>query len=313
MTMGISAETVKTLRERTGAGMMECKKALLETGGDLDAAAETLRKAGLAKADKKAGRIAAEGAIALAKSKDGKRAALVEVNSETDFVARQPAFQSFGADIAEAVLAASTTEPEAVAALKLRDGRTVEETRRDLVAKIGEKIDVRRAGTLSSSERLGVYVHGGRIGTLVAITGGDDELARNLAMHVAWANPQYLTPADVPAEVVAKEREIQTAKASIEGKSPEITAKIAEGRLQKYLAEISFTGQALEQHPEKLPVGKVLSASGAKITSLLRFEVGEGIEKKQGNFAADVQAQIEAAKDKNKDKDKDKPGPDKPN
>jgi elongation factor Ts len=294
--MGISAETVKTLRERTGAGMMECKKALIETGGDLDAAAEIMRKAGLAKADKKAGRIAAEGTIALARSKDGMRAALVEVNSETDFVARQPDFQSFAADVAAAVLEAAVTEPAAVAALKLRDGRTVEEARRELVAKIGEKIDVRRAGILDSQGRMGAYVHGGRIGTLVAITGGDDELARNLAMHVAWANPQYLTPADVPAEVVAKEREIQTAQAAKEGKSPEITAKIAEGRLQKYLAEISLTGQPFQQHPEKLPVGKILGASGAKATGLLRYEVGEGIEKKQENFAAEVMAQVEAAK-----------------
>jgi elongation factor Ts len=296
--MTISAETVKALRERTGAGMMECKRALLETGGDLDAAAEVMRKAGLAKADKKAGRIAAEGTIAVARSKDGKRAALVEVNSETDFVARQPVFQSFAAAVATAVLEASATEPAALAALRLPDGRTVDETRRELVAKIGEKIDVRRAGILSASERLGAYIHGGRIGTLIAITGGDDELARNLAMHVAWANPQYLTPADVPAEIVAKEREIQTAQAAKEGKSPEITAKIAEGRLQKYLAEISLTGQPFQQHPDKLPVGKILQAGGAKATGLLRYEVGEGIEKKQENFAAEVMAQVEAAKDR---------------
>jgi elongation factor Ts len=296
--MSVTAETVKALRERTGAGMMECKKALVETAGDLNAAVEVLRKSGLASADKKAGRIAAEGTIAVAQSKDGRVAALVEVNSETDFVARQPAFQSFAAEVAAAALQASTTEPEALAALPLADGRTVDETRRALVAKIGEKIDVRRAGILSASERLGSYVHSGRIGTLVAITGGDDELAKNLAMHIAWANPEYLTPADVPAEIVAKEREIQIAKAAMEGKSPEITAKIAEGRLQKYLAEISLTGQPFQQHPDKLPVSKILQSGGARATGMLRFELGKGIEKKQENFAAEVKA----AKDKDKDK-----------
>jgi elongation factor Ts len=297
--MTITAETVKVLRERTGAGMMECKKALVETGGDLDAAAEIMRKSGLAKADKKAARIAAEGAIAIAKSGDGRAAALVEINCETDFVARQPEFQAFAAQVADAALRASATDARAAANLTLSDGKTVDETRRSLVAKIGEKIDVRRIGSLKASERIGSYVHqGSKIGTLVGMQGGDDALARDLAMHVAWSNPQYVSPQDVPAEIRAKEREIQLAQAANEGKPPEITAKIAEGRLQKYLNEISLTGQPFQQHPDKPPVGKILQTASATVTGILRFEVGEGIEKKQENFAAEVMAQVEAAKDK---------------
>lgn len=295
MTMSISAETVKTLRERTGAGMMECKKALIETGGDLDAAAEIMRKAGLAKADKKAGRIAAEGAIVVAKSADGRSAVLVEVNCETDFVARQPEFQAFAAQVAEAALRASATQPEALAALKLADGKTADETRRTLVAKIGEKIDVRRASLLSAADRVGSYVHGSRIGTLVGLKGGDDTLARDLAMHVAAANPQYVAPADVPQDVVAKEREILAAQAAAEGKPPAIVEKMVEGRLRKYLAEICLTGQPFVKDPD-VSIGQLLEKSKATIGGFLRYEVGEGIEKKQENFAAEVMAQVEAAK-----------------
>jgi elongation factor Ts len=292
--MTITAETVKVLRERTGAGMMECKKALVETGGDLDAAAEIMRKAGLAKADKKAARIAAEGALATAKSADGRRAALAEVNCETDFVARQPDFLTFAAQVAEAALAASATEPDAIAALRLADGRTVDETRRQLIAKIGEKIDVRRVGLLNAPDRVGSYVHGIRIGTLVGLKGGDETLARDLAMHVAAANPRYVAVADVPADVVAKEREILAAQASAEGKPPAIVEKMVEGRLRKYLAEICLTGQAFVKDPDTT-VGKLLEAGKASVTGFLRYEVGEGIEKKQENFAAEVMAQVKAA------------------
>ena len=293
--MSITAETVKTLRERTGAGMMECKKALIETAGDLNAAVEVLRKSGLASADKKAGRIAAEGTIAVAQSKDGKVAALVEVNSETDFVARQPAFQSFAVEVAAAALQASTTEPEALAALPLADGRTVDEARRALVAKIGEKIDVRRAAILRAADRIGAYVHGTRIGTLVAMKGGDEVLARDIAMHVAAANPQFVSPSGVPADVVAKEREILSAQAASEGKPAAIVEKMVEGRLRKYLAEICLTGQPFVKDPDT-SVGALLENSKASVSGFLRFEVGEGIEKKQENFAAEVMAQVEAAK-----------------
>jgi elongation factor Ts len=295
MTMSISAQTVKELRERTGAGMMECKKALLETGGDLDAAAEVMRKAGLAKADKKAGRIAAEGAIVTAVAGDGRSAVIVEVNSETDFVARQPEFQAFAADVARAALAAGATSADALAALKLAGGTTVDETRRYLVAKIGEKIDVRRAAILSAPDRIGSYVHGTRIGVLVAVKGGDATLARELAMHVAAANPQFVTPSEVPADIVAKEREILSAQAAAEGKPAAIIEKMVEGRLRKYLAEICLTGQPFVKDPD-VTVGQLLEQAGASVSGFLRYEVGEGIERKQENFAAEVMAQVEAAK-----------------
>jgi elongation factor Ts len=293
--MSISAETVKALRERTGAGMMECKKALLETGGDLDAAAEVMRKSGLAKADKKAGRIAAEGAIVAVKSPDARSAVLVEVNCETDFVARQPEFQAFASSVAAAALAGGNTSPEALAALRLADGVTVDETRRHLIAKIGEKIDVRRAAILHAPERIGAYVHGTRIGTLVGLKGGDETLARDLAMHVAAANPQFVAPSAVPTDVVAKEREILIAQAATEGKPAAIVEKMVEGRLRKYLAEICLTGQPFVKDPDTT-VGQLLANAKAEVGSFLRFEVGEGIEKKHDNFAAEVMAQVEAAK-----------------
>jgi elongation factor Ts len=293
--MSISAEIVKTLRERTGAGMMECKKALIETGGDLDAAAEIMRKAGLAKADKKAGRIAAEGTIATAIGADGRTAVLVEVNCETDFVARQPEFQAFAADVARASLAANVTAADALAGVPLASGATVDDTRRSLIAKIGEKIDLRRAGRLVAPDRIGTYVHGTRIGVLAGLKGGDDALARDIAMHVAAVNPQYVSPADVPADVVAKEREILAAQAAAEGKPAAIVEKMVEGRLRKYLAEICLTGQPFVKDPDTT-VGELLARSKAEVSGFLRYEVGEGIERKQENFAAEVMAQVEAAK-----------------
>jgi elongation factor Ts len=293
--MSISAEIVKTLRERTGAGMMECKKALIETGGDLDAAAEIMRKAGLAKADKKAGRIAAEGTIATAIGADVRTAVLVEVNCETDFVARQPEFQAFAADVARASLAANVTAADALAGVPLASGATVDDTRRSLIAKIGEKIDLRRAGRLVAPDRIGTYVHGTRIGVLAGLKGGDDALARDIAMHVAAVNPQYVSAADVPADVVAKEREILAAQAAAEGKPAAIVEKMVEGRLRKYLAEICLTGQPFVKDPDTT-VGELLARSKAEVSGFLRYEVGEGIERKQENFAAEVMAQVEAAK-----------------
>jgi elongation factor Ts len=293
--MSISAEIVKTLRERTGAGMMECKKALIETGGDLDAAAEIMRKAGLAKADKKAGRIAAEGTIATSIGADGRTAVLVEVNCETDFVARQPEFQAFAADVARASLAANVTAADALAGVPLASGATVDDTRRSLIAKIGEKIDLRRAGRLVAPDRIGTYVHGTRIGVLAGLKGGDDALARDIAMHVAAVNPQYVSAADVPADVVAKEREILAAQAAAEGKPAAIVEKMVEGRLRKYLAEICLTGQPFVKDPDTT-VGELLARSKAEVSGFLRYEVGEGIERKQENFAAEVMAQVEAAK-----------------
>jgi len=308
--MNITADTVKQLRERTGAGMMECKKALVETKGDLDAAAELMRKQGLAKADKKAARVAAEGVVVIGKAADARTAAMVEVNCETDFVAREQDFRGFAQAVAAKALAVGPASLETVLAAKLESGETVEERRRALIAKIGENITVRRSVVLTSEaasagspagqeSRLGAYVHGTRIGALVAVKGGDASLAHDLAMHVAASNPKYRTMADVPAEVVAKEREILTEQAQGEGKPPEIVAKMVEGRLRKSLGEITLLGQAFVKDPdvtiEKLLKGAKAGAPPAEVTAFERFEVGAGIEKKQDDFVAEVMAQVKGA------------------
>jgi elongation factor Ts len=289
--MTITAEAVKQLRERTGAGMMECKKALVETKGDLDAAAELMRRQGLAKADKKATRIAAEGVIVIETSADGRAAAMVEVNCETDFVAREQDFRAFAQEVAARALEARPASLEALLGVRLPSGETIDERRRALVAKIGENIGVRRFAVLASGGRLGAYVHGTRIGALVAVEGGDDALARDLAMHVAASSPQYLTTADVPAEVLAKERAILTEQAANEGKPPEIVAKMVEGRLRKSLGEITLCGQPFVKDPD-LSVDKLLKSAGATVKAFERFEVGAGIEKKAGDFVAEVMAQV---------------------
>ncbi|MFM8516539.1 MAG: translation elongation factor Ts [Nevskiaceae bacterium] len=292
--MSITAEAVKQLRERTGAGMMECKKALVETQGDLDAAAELMRKQGLAKADKKASRVAAEGVIALEKSADGKSAAMVEVNCETDFVAREADFQAFSTDVAKVALAANPASLEALNALALPSGEAVDERRRALVAKIGENISVRRHATLSATGVLGAYRHGTRIGALVSLEGGDATLAHDIAMHVAAVNPEYLSVADVPAEMLAKEREIETEKALAEGKPAEIVAKMVEGRIRKTLNEKTLLGQPFVRDPDQT-VEKLLKAAKAEVKAFRRFEVGAGIEKKQDDFVGEVMAQVKAS------------------
>lgn len=292
--MTITAHAVKALRERTGAGMMECKKALVEAGGDLDAAAEMMRKAGLAKADKKAGRIAAEGAVVIKCAADGRQAVVVEANSETDFVARQGDFLQFAGAVAQAALDAGTTALPAVLKLKLPGGTDVEQARRELIARIGEKIEVRRLAGLAAPTRVGTYVHGTRIGVLVGLEGGDDTLAHDLAMHIAASSPQYVTPGEVPAAQVDKEREILAAQAAAEGKPPAIVARMVEGRVRKYLAEICLVGQPFVKDPETT-VEQLLEAGGAKVTGFVRFEVGEGLEKRQENFADEVAAQVQAA------------------
>ncbi|MFO0454289.1 MAG: translation elongation factor Ts, partial [Pseudomonadota bacterium] len=243
--MNISADAVKQLRERTGAGMMECKKALVEANGDLEAAAEAMRKSGLAKADKKASRVAAEGTIVAELAADGRSGVLVEVNCETDFVARQDDFQAFAKDVAKAALASGATDVEPLLAQTGPDGVTFEERRRALIAKIGENIGVRRLARVTAPDVLGSYLHGTRIGALVALKGGDAALAKDLAMHVAAINPAYLDANAVPQAELAKEREIQAAKAATEatGKPAEVVAKMVEGRIRKYLAEITLVGQ----------------------------------------------------------------------
>ncbi|MGH8324780.1 MAG: translation elongation factor Ts, partial [Steroidobacteraceae bacterium] len=238
--MNITADSVRQLRERTGAGMMECKRALVETKGDLDAAADLMRKQGLAKADKKASRVAAEGVVVVEKSSDAHTAAVLEVNCETDFVAREQDFRGFAQAVAALALTGRPASLEALLGAQLPSGESVEERRRALIAKIGENISVRRFAVLSSPEHLGAYVHGTRIGALVAMKGGDAALAHDLAMHVAASNPKYLSQAQIPAEVVAKERNILTEQAQGEGKPPEIVAKMVEGRLRKSLGEITL-------------------------------------------------------------------------
>jgi elongation factor Ts len=296
--MAITAEEVKQLRERTGAGMMECKRALVETQGDLDAAAELMRKQGLAKADKKAARVAAEGVIAIARSPDRLTAVMVEVNCETDFVAREADFRAFAEAVASEALTSRPADLEALLAARLASGETVDERRRALVAKIGENIGVRRFARVTAPSYLGAYAHGTdgtRIGALVALEGGSAELAHDLAMHVAASNPRYLTPADVPAEVVAKEREIETAKAQGEGKPPEIVARMVEGRLRKSLAEVALTGQPYVKDPDQ-SVEKLLKAAKATVKAFERFEVGAGIEKRQDDFVGEVMAQVNATR-----------------
>jgi len=293
--MSITADTVKQLRERTGAGMMECKRALVETGGDLDAAAELMRKQGLAKADKKATRVAAEGVIAVERSADGLAAAMVEVNCETDFVARGDDFRAFAKAVASRAVAERPQTLDALLQVKLDGAETIEERRRSLVAKIGENIGVRRFVLLASPQHLGAYTHGTRIGTLVAVKGGDAQLAHDLAMHVAASNPRYLSQREVPAEVIAKEREILTEQAQGEGKPPEIVAKMVEGRLRKSLGEITLLGQPFVKDPDTT-VEKLLKGAGAQVTAFERFEVGAGIEKKQEDYVAEVMAQVKGSK-----------------
>jgi elongation factor Ts len=277
--------------------MMECKKALVETNGDLDAAAELMRKQGLAKADKKAARVAAEGVVALEKSADGKSAAMVEVNCETDFVAREADFQGFSADVAKVALTAGATDVDALIANKLASGETIDERRRALISKIGENITVRRHATMSSTGFLGAYRHGTRICALVAIEGGDAALAHDLAMHVAASNPEFLSAADVPADLVAKEREIETEKALAEGKPADIVAKMVEGRIRKTLNEKALLGQPFVKDPDQT-VEKLLKAAKAEIKAYQRFEVGAGIEKKQDDFVGEVMAQVKASSGK---------------
>jgi elongation factor Ts len=288
--MSISAAQVKELRERTGAGMMECKRALVETGGDLEAAIEHMRKQGLAKADKKAGRIAAEGLVVVTTSADGRRAAVVEVNCETDFVAGGDDFRDFAQQAGALVLKTRPADMAEFLATPM-NGASVEEQRRGLVARLGENIGVRRFELVESAGIIGSYVHGTRIGVLVALEGGDEGLARDLAMHVAASRPQYVDADEIPANFLAKEREILTEQAKGEGKPAEIVARMVEGRLRKQLAEVTLAGQPFIKDPDT-SVGKLLAGHKATVRRFIRFEVGEGIEKKADNFVEEVMAQV---------------------
>ena len=282
----ITASQVKELRERTGAGMMECKKALTENNGDVDTAAEWLRKQGLAKADKKASRVAAEGRVVAAQA-DGK-AVLVEVNSETDFVAKDENFLSFTDAVAEAALEAS--DVEALKGTALAGGESVEDARSALVAKVGENVQVRRMARIDSGNNVASYVHGGRIGVLVDLKGGDAELARGLAMHIAAMNPPYVSPAHVPADFVAKEKEIALAQVKDTGKPAEILEKMVSGKVAKTVNELCLTGQPYVLDTNQ-SVEQVLKAAGAEVVSFVRLAVGEGIEKQEDDFASEVMKQ----------------------
>ena len=291
--MSITASMVKDLRERTGAGMMECKKALVETGGDLDAAAEALRTSGQAKADKKASRVAADGKVVIIR--DGDKAVIVEVNSETDFVAKDENFVAFTDAVAATALANGTEDVAALATQSIGDGKSVEQARTDLVAKVGENISVRRAAIVDNTGSIGFYTHGARIGAIVTLEGGDDELARDVAMHVAATNPLCIDESGVPTETLERERRIFTEQAAESGKPPEIVEKMVTGRVAKFLKEITLVGQPFVKDPDQT-VAKLLGAAGASVKSFVRFEVGEGIEKKEENFADEVMKQIEDAK-----------------
>jgi len=293
--MTISASMVKELRERTGAGMMECKKALVEAAGDLDAAAEVLRVSGQAKADKKSSRVAADGRVIVAQGDSS--AVIIEINSETDFVAKDENFLAFTDAVAIAAMTSDTTDVAEFANQKLADGRTVEMARTELIAKVGENIGVRRIERVASAGVISSYTHGARIGAVVTLDGGDEALARDIAMHVAATNPTCIDESGVPAETLENERRIETEKAQGSGKPAEIIEKMVAGRMNKYLKEITLVGQPFVKDPD-ISVGKLLSNAGATVTSFVRFEVGEGIEKKVENFADEVMKQIEDAKSK---------------
>jgi elongation factor Ts len=292
-TTTITAEQVKELRERTGAGMMECKKALVAASGDIEVAIEAMRKAGTAKAAKKAGRITAEGMVDAKISTDGKTAAMVEVNCETDFVGRDANFKTFTTQLAQTVLATQVTDINELANATLTgSSQTVEQARQELINKIGENIQVRRVIVVKATDgTIGAYVHGGRIGALVALSTNKPELAKDIAMHVAASNPQVTEPEQVPAHLIEQEKAIFMAQSAQSGKPADIIEKMVTGRISKFTNEISLTGQPFVKDPSKT-VGQLLKAEQSTVTQFVRYEVGEGIEKVVEDFAEAVMAQI---------------------
>lgn len=288
--MAITAALVKELRERTGAGMMECKKMLTETNGDIEAAIEELRKRGAAQADKKAGRIAAEGTIVTLV--EGSTGVAVEVNSETDFSAKNDGFVSFANKVAKAVMAHQPADLEALAASQVEDGQTVEEARQSLIQEIGENITVRRFEVVEAGdgEVVGAYQHGNKISVLTRLVNASDDLAKDIAMHVAASKPVCVSAEQVPADLLDKEREIFSAQAAESGKPAEIMEKMVEGRIRKYLNEVTLLGQSFVKDPDQT-VEKLLKSAGAEVAQFVRYEVGEGIEKKEDDFVSEVMAQ----------------------
>lgn len=290
--MAITASMVKELRERTGAGMMECKKVLTQTDGDIEAAIEELRIKGAAAAEKKAGRIAAEGVIVAASSAGA--GALVEINCETDFVAKDDSFKAFCGNVSEAVLSGNPADNQALANMALAAGGTVETARQELIAKIGEKISVRRfirfdaeGGSVSS------YLHGNRIGVMVKMENGSDELGRDIAMHIAASSPLCVSEEEMDQEVLAREKDIFIAQAKESGKPDDIIEKMIGGRIKKFLKENTLLGQPFVKNPDQT-VAQLLSESGASVAQMVRYEVGEGLEKREDDFVAEVMAQANA-------------------
>ncbi len=288
----ISAALVMQLRERTGAGMMECKKFLIATNGDIELAITEMRKAGQAKADKKADRVAAEGIVVIARSADECSAVMIEINSETDFVARDENFTNFANAVAQAALNSSVANIAELSDLTLSAGSTVEQARQQLVAKIGENIKLRRIERMSCAGGvIGYYLHGSRIGVMVALKNGPEELAKDIAMHIAASKPIVVNRDQVSADAIENEREIFTAQAKESGKPQEIIDKMIEGRINKFIDEVSLLGQPYVKNPD-IKVGQLLKEKNAEVVSFVRYEVGEGIEKKEDNFVEEVMAQV---------------------
>jgi elongation factor Ts len=294
--MSISAQQVKDLRERTGLGMMECKQALTETNGNMQAAEDLLRKKAGAKVEKKAGRTAAEGAIGIYTSPDRKLAAMVEVNSETDFVAKGDDFTGFASDVAACTATSSPADVDALYQLPIRSGgESVSKVREGLVMKLGENIGVRRFLRMApASGHIGAYIHGRKIGVLVELEGGDESLAKDIAMHIAASRPECVSKEQVPAELIAKEKEIFSEQAKQSGKPANIIEKMVEGRVAKFLNEITLLGQPFVKDPDST-VDKLLKSKGARVLRFTRYEVGEGIEKKTSDFAAEVMATVKGS------------------
>ena len=292
--MEITAALVRELRERTSSGMMECKKALVETHGDINAAVELMRKTGLAKADKKAGRVAAEGSVVMRVSDDATCGVMVEINSETDFVAKGDDFLNFAAQLVQQALARKPADLSALLELPIQDGdtKTINTRRQELVAKVGENINIRRFALMQAvGGVVASYSHGGRIGVLAGLKGGNAMLAKDIAMHVAANKPVCVSAEQVPADIVEKEKDIFRAQAAESGKPANIIEKMISGRVQKFLAEITLVGQPFVKNPD-ITVEKMLQDAKATVSGFERFEVGEGIEKKQENFAEEVMAQV---------------------
>ena len=293
--MSITAAMVKELRERTGSGMMECKKALVEVNGDLDAAIENMRKAGLAKADKKSSRTAAEGVIGVKVGNGGKAAAIVDINCETDFVAKGDDFCNFVNSVTETLLNTDVESLEQLLEMQLANGKKVDEVRRELIAKLGENITIRRFEKFNTTDGgVACYLHGRKIGVLVELAKADEELGKDIAMHVAAINPSCISEDQVSEEAIQKEKDIFSAQASESGKPAEIIEKMVSGRIKKFLSEITLLGQAFVKD-DKTTVGKLVESKGNSVVGFVRFEVGEGIEKKEENFADEVMAQVRGA------------------